>query len=107
MTRHVKLFEAGAGVVLVSAAAVALSLAFGGGATDEARVPRQHPAATTERTTARSVPPTTCDYLPDNYVVRDELPPQPSGAEVNAWAAGDAAVARYFNSLVALCAVQP
>ena len=46
-----------------------------------------------------------CDVLPAYYVVQDEtVRAGGAGSGVNVWAAGDAAVARYFNELSRRCA---
>jgi hypothetical protein len=45
-----------------------------------------------------------CDLLPERYLAQEEAVPSFGATEsLNAWAAGDVAVARYLNELARLC----
>jgi hypothetical protein len=106
MTRHAKLFQ-GAAAVLVAATAVVFGTAVGLGSDDEpsarpaarpAAMVRVNPWAAGDAAMAR------CDLLPEHYVTQDEsVRAGGAGGGVNVWAAGNAAVARYFNELARLC----
>jgi hypothetical protein len=109
MTIHGRVFEGVAAVVVATVTAVSLGAALGLYSSDgdePSPAPAVRPDATVQ------VPPSTaddaairrCDLLPEHYVPQDEsVPSGGAGESVNAWAAGDAAVARYLNELARLC----
>ena len=111
MTIHAKLFVRAAAVVLVATTAVTVGTAFGLGsglrlrrvrAVARARgSARRHGAGEPSTVGAAAMP--RCDLLPENYIAQDESVRAGGGESLNVWAAGDAAVARYFNELARLC----
>ncbi|MGH8977214.1 MAG: hypothetical protein ACRDV7_03995 [Acidimicrobiia bacterium] len=108
MMLHQQLFQ-GAAIVVVAATAVTLGTALGvGSAGDEpSPVPAARPDAMVQVNpwTVGDAAVGRCDLLPDQYVERNESVLSGGGGEngVNAWAAGDVAVARYLNELARLC----
>jgi hypothetical protein len=106
MAIRTKVFEGAAAVVLTAVTAASIGAALGLGSGEPSPVPADPPDSTVQ-----AIPSTTgeaairrCDLLPEHYVVLDEtVPSGGAGEAVNAWAAGDAAVARYLNELARLC----
>ncbi len=109
MTIHTKVFEGAAAAVLTAVTAVSLGAALGlgsGGDHEPAPAPTVRPDAMEQvpSSTADDDAIRRCDLLPEHYVPQDEtVPSGGAGESVNAWAAGDAAVARYLNELARLC----
>jgi hypothetical protein len=108
MTIHTKVFEGAAAVVLtaVTAVSVGAALGLGSGGDEPSPVPADRPDSMVEVTpsTADDAAIKRCDLLPEHYVAQEEtVPSGGAGESVNAWAAGDAAVARYLNELAQLC----
>lgn len=106
MTIPTKVFEGAAAVVLTAVTAVSIGAALGLGSGEPSSVPADRRDSTVQVTasTAGQAAIRRCDLLPEHYVVQDEtVPSGGAGESVNAWAAGDAAVARYLNELARLC----